>query len=77
MTSRPAPGDTRAERVINVLPRTSRGLQGDQHLAEDVKIARVIGDVWFSAHAAWVTGRSTATETAEALETAVRLLLRN
>lgn len=119
MASRPVPGDTRAERVIYVLTRTSRGLQGDQHLIEaltrafmfadksvseeihhvamlltsmltramehdrvevtdeDVKIARVIGDVWFSALVAWVTGRSTATETAERLETAVRLLLRD
>jgi AcrR family transcriptional regulator len=119
LTARPVPGDTAAERVINVLRRTSRGLQGDQHLtealarafmfadksvseeihhvgtllttmltramdpdrveatAEEIKIARVIGDVWFSALVAWVTGRSTATETAERLETAVRLLLRD
>ena len=119
VAARPVPGDTRAERVMHVLKRTSRGLQGDRHLAEaltrafmfadesvseeihhigmllttmltramhpdrlevtaeDAKIARVIGDVWFSALVAWVTGRSTATETAERLETAVRLLLRD
>ena len=119
ITSRPVPGDSSAERVINVLKKTSRGLQGDQHLtealtrafmfadksvseeihhvgmllttmltramhpdrpevtAEDVKIARVIGDVWLSALVAWVTGRSSAAETAEHMETAVRLLLRD
>ncbi|MEJ7796439.1 MAG: TetR family transcriptional regulator [Nocardioides sp.] len=119
LSVRPVPGDTRAERVIDVLKKTSRGLQGDQHLtealtrafmfadksvseeihhvvtllttmltramhpdrpdvtAEDVKIAHVIGDVWLSALVAQVTGRSTATETTEHLETAVRLLLRD
>ncbi len=44
---------------------------------EDVAIARVIGDVWLSALVSWVTGRSTASETGEHLETAVRLLLRD
>jgi TetR/AcrR family transcriptional regulator, cholesterol catabolism regulator len=120
LSGRPAPGGTAAERVIFVLRKTSRGLQGDQHLtealtrafmfadksvseeihhvgmlltrmltramypegnhevtAEDVKIARVIGDVWLSALVAWVTGRNTSAETAEHLETAVRLLLRD
>lgn len=119
IAARPVPGDTRVERVIHVLTRTSRGLFGDQPLAEaltrafmfadesvseeihhigvllttmltramhpdrpeviadDVRIARVIGDVWLSALVARVTGRSTATETADHLETAVRLLLRD
>ncbi len=120
LSGRPVPGDTSAERVISVLKKTSRGLQGDQHLtealtrafmfadksvseeihhvgmllttmltramypeghhdvtAEDVKIARVIGDVWLSALVAWVTGRSSSAETAEHMETAVRLLLRD
>ena len=44
---------------------------------EDIAIARVIGDVWLSALVSWVTGRSTAAETGEHLETAVRLLLRD
>lgn len=34
LEGRPVPGDTAADRVINVLKRTSRGLQGDQHLTE-------------------------------------------
>ncbi|MGH3361274.1 MAG: TetR family transcriptional regulator [Nocardioides sp.] len=118
---KPIPGDSAADRVIFVLRKTTRGLQGDQHLtealtrafmfadgsvaaeihqvgmlmtsmltramgthpdddtltAEDVAIARVIGDVWLSALVGWVTGRSTATETAQQIETAVRLLLRD
>jgi TetR/AcrR family transcriptional regulator, cholesterol catabolism regulator len=52
---------------------------GDEYVPseEDVAIARVIGDVWLSALVSWVTGRSTASETGEHLETAVRLLLRD
>ncbi|CAN5487631.1 cholesterol catabolism transcriptional regulator KstR [soil metagenome] len=117
------PGDTSAERVIYIMKRTTRGLQGDPKLTEaltrafmfadssvateihtvgmslttmlthamrqgqtgaddeptteDVAIARVIGDVWLSALVAWVTGRSSAAETAAHLETAVGLLLRD
>ncbi|WP_244927798.1 TetR family transcriptional regulator [Nocardioides sp. W7] len=116
---RPAVGDTAAERVIQILKRTTRGMQGDAHLTEaltrafmfadasvkaeihsvgmlltqmmtramhpgqaelteeDVAIARVIGDVWLSALVAWVTGRSTAADTAVHMETAVKLLLRD
>ena len=44
---------------------------------DDVAVARVIGDVWLSALVAWVTGRSTAAETAAHMETAVRMLLRD
>ena len=44
---------------------------------DDIAIARVIGDVWLSALVAWVTGRSTAADTAQHMETAVRLLLRD
>jgi AcrR family transcriptional regulator len=117
---RAIPGDTEADRVINVLRRITRGLQGDQHLTEaltrafmfadstvqdeihhvgrilseilthamrpdagpddvtddDVAVARVIGDVWLSALVAWVSGRSTAPETAAHMERAVRLVLR-
>lgn len=119
LRDKPIPGDTAAERVIHVLKRTTRGMQGDAHLTEaltrafmfadasvqaeihtvgmlltqmmtramhpgqteltddDVAIARVIGDVWLSALVAWVTGRSTAPETAAHMETAVGLLLRD
>lgn len=120
LTSMPAPGETAAERVVGVMKRTTRGLQGDPRLTEaltrafmfadasvadeihrvgmlltrmltramhpdedaepteeDIAIARVIGDVWLSALVSWVTGRSTAAETANHLETAVALLLRD
>lgn len=119
---REIPGDTQADRVLYVLKRLTRGMQGDAKLTEaltrafmfadssvaegihsvgmamtsivnhamhggpvdadsitdeDVAIARVIGDVWLSALVGWVTGRSTAEETAAHMETAVRLVLRD
>jgi AcrR family transcriptional regulator len=119
LRERPIPGDTASERVIHVLRKTTRGLQGDPHLTEaltrafmfadasvqneihavgmllttmltramhpeqsdltdeDIAIARVIGDVWLSALVAWVTGRASAADTAQRMETAVRLLLRD
>lgn len=119
---KPIPGDTPAERVIYVLRRATRGMQGDANLTEaltrafmfadasvaseihtvgmqlttmltrsikgeayvegerpsdeDVAIARVISDVWLSALVSWVTGRASAEEVADHIETAVRLLLR-
>lgn len=119
LRDKPIPGDDSAERVIYILKKTTRGLQGDPNLTEaltrafmfadasvsneihavgmlltsmltqamhpgqvdihgdDVAIARVIGDVWLSALVGWVTGRSTAAETAQQMEVAVRLLLRD
>lgn len=119
---RDIPGDTQADRVLYVLKRLTRGMQGDAKLTEaltrafmfadssvaegihsvgmamtsivthamhggpvgadsiteeDVAIARVIGDVWLSALVGWVTGRSTAEQTAAHMETAVRLVLRD
>jgi AcrR family transcriptional regulator len=122
LDARPIDGDTPADRVINVLKRATRGMQGDPHLTEaltrafmfadksvaaeihvvgmqltrmltkamkgteyvegaepteeEIAIARVISDVWLSALVSWVTGRSSADEVAEHIETAVRLLLR-
>ncbi len=122
LNARDIPGDTQAERVLYVLKRMARGMQGDPKLTEaltrafmfadssvseeidvvgmsmstivthamhggvpdedalgenDVTIARVIGDVWLSALVAWVTGRSTASETAAHMEKAVSLILRD
>jgi AcrR family transcriptional regulator len=119
LRERPIPGDIASERVIFVLRKTTRGLQGDPHLTEaltrafmfadasvqdeihavgmllttmltramhpehteltdeDIAIARVIGDVWLSALVAWVTGRASAADTAQRMEVAVRLLLRD
>ncbi len=122
LNEREIPGDTQAERVLYVLKRMARGMQGDPKLTEaltrafmfadssvaneihvvgmamtsivthamhggvpdgdavtekDVAVARVIGDVWLSALVAWVTGRSTAAETAAHMETAIGLILRD
>lgn len=38
-------------------------------------VARIIGDVWLSALVAWVTGRTSARQTAEYIEEAVRIVL--
>jgi AcrR family transcriptional regulator len=120
LRDKPVAGDTRAERVINVLKRTTRGMQSDPRLTEaltrafmfadasvaaeihqvgmlltamltramypeghdevteeDVQITRVVGDVWLSALVGWVTGRTSAAETRQQIEVAVRLLLRD
>lgn len=122
LNEREIPGDTQAERVLYVLKRMARGMQGDPKLTEaltrafmfadssvaneihvvgmsmtsivthamhgglpvegsitdeDIAVARVLGDVWLSALVAWVTGRSTAAETAAHMETAVHLILRD
>ena len=118
LRGRAVTGDDEAERVIGVLRRVTRGLQGDEKLTEaltrafmfadssvqteidrvgmllttmltramrpdsdevtteDVQVARVIGDVWLSSLMTWVTGRSSAKETADHMEYAVRLILR-
>ena len=118
LRGRAVTGDTEAERVIGVLRRVTRGLQGDEQLTEaltrafmfadssvqaeidrvgmllttmltramrpdsdevtdeDVQVARVIGDVWLSSLMTWVTGRSSAKETSDHMEYAVRLILR-
>lgn len=120
LRDKPVEGDTAADRVINALKRTTRGMQSDPQLTEaltrafmfadasvaaeihqvgmllttmvtramhpeghveltedDVQIARVIGDVWLSALVGWVTGRSSAAETGQHIEVAVRLILRD
>jgi AcrR family transcriptional regulator len=122
VSRKPVPGDTPVERVIYVLKRATRGMQGDPQLTEaltrafmfadssvareihvvgmqltgmlnraikgadfvegaepsdeEIAVARVISDVWLSALVSWVTGRSTAEEVGDHIETAVRLVLR-
>ena len=44
--------------------------------ADDMAIARVIGDVWLSNLVAWVTRRASADDVSSHLELAARLLLR-
>ncbi len=44
--------------------------------ADEIAIARIIGDVWLSALVAWVTRRASANDVSNQLELAARLLLR-
>jgi AcrR family transcriptional regulator len=44
--------------------------------AEEIAIVRVVGDVWFAALVAWVTGRATPEDVTASVRTAVHLLLR-
>jgi AcrR family transcriptional regulator len=60
----------------------NRALQGDQYVEgteptdREIAVARVISDVWLAALVSWVTGRTSAEEVSEHLETAVELILR-
>ncbi len=60
----------------------NRALQGDAYVEgteptdREMAVARVISDVWLAALVSWVTGRTTAGEVSEHLETAVDLILR-
>ena len=51
-------------------------VEGAEPTEHEIAVARVISDVWLAALVAWVTGRSTAEEVAEHLDTAVQLILR-
>jgi AcrR family transcriptional regulator len=60
----------------------NRALQGEHYVEgadptdREIAVARVISDVWLAALVSWVTGRTTAEEVSEHLETAVELILR-
>ena len=60
----------------------SRAIQGDAYVEgkqptdEEISLARVISDVWLAALVSWTTGRTTADEVDDHLESAVRLILR-
>lgn len=60
----------------------NRALLGEAYLEDsrptdrEIAVARVISDVWLAALVSWVTGRTTAEEVSEHLETAVELILR-
>lgn len=64
--------------LSSILTRAMRPEAADADLTDDdVAVARVVGDVWLSALVSWVTGRSSADETAAHLEKAVEMLLRD
>jgi AcrR family transcriptional regulator len=54
----------------------TRAMQDGEPSADDIAIARVIGDVWLSNLVAWVTRRASADDVSSRLELAARLLLR-
>ncbi len=63
--------------VANQMVRMfTRAMHDGEPSADDIAIARVIGDVWLSNLVAWVTRRASADDVAGRLELAARLLLR-
>jgi AcrR family transcriptional regulator len=54
----------------------TRAMHEGEPSADDIAIARVIGDVWLSNLVAWVTRRATTDDVSSRLELAARLLLR-
>ncbi len=73
--------DPAAAAEVNTVARLmERMFTGAMHegepSADDVAIARVIGDVWLSNLVAWVTRRASADDVTNHLELAARLLLR-
>ena len=66
-------------RLTTMLSRALQGadyVEGAEPTEREIAVARVISDVWLSALVSWVTGRSTADEVADHLDTAVHMLLR-
>ena len=73
--------DPSAAAEVNTVARLmERMLTGAMHegepTADEIAIARVIGDVWLSSLVAWVTRRASANDVSSQLELAARLLLR-
>jgi AcrR family transcriptional regulator len=73
--------DPSAAAEVNTVARLmERTLTGAMHegepTADEIAIARVIGDVWLSSLVAWVTRRASADDVSNQLELAARLLLR-
>ena len=54
----------------------TRAMHDGEPSADEIAIARVIGDVWLSNLVAWVTRRASASDVSNQLELAARLLLR-
>ena len=73
--------DPSAAAEVNTVARSmermfTRAMHEGEPSADEVAIARVIGDVWLSALVAWVTRRASADDVSNQLELATRLLLR-
>jgi AcrR family transcriptional regulator len=65
--------NTVAGQMVNMF---TKAMHDGEPSAEDIAIARVIGDVWLVALVAWVTRRASADDVSSRLELAARLLLR-
>ena len=73
--------DPSAAAEVNTVARQmarmfTRAMHDGEPSADDIAIARVIGDVWLSNLVAWVTRRASADDVSSRLELAARLLLR-
>ena len=73
--------DPSAANEVNTVARLmermfTRAMHDGEPSADDMAIARVIGDVWLSNLVAWVTRRASADDVSNHLELAARLLLR-
>jgi AcrR family transcriptional regulator len=73
--------DPSAATEVNTVARQmtcmfTRAMHDGEPSADDIAIARVIGDVWLSNLVAWVTRRASADDVTAHLELAARLLLR-
>ena len=72
--------DPSAAAEVNTVARLmermlTKAMHEGEPSADDMAIARVIGDVWLSNLVAWVTRRASATDVSNHLELAARLLL--
>jgi len=68
---------TEVNTVARLMERMfTRAMHEGEPSADDMAIARVIGDVWLSNLVAWVTRRASADDVSNHLELAARLLLR-
>jgi TetR/AcrR family transcriptional regulator, cholesterol catabolism regulator len=73
--------DPSAAAEVNAVARLmerlfTRAMHEGEPTADEVAVARVIGDVWLSSLVAWVTRRASASDVSAQLELAARLLLR-
>jgi TetR/AcrR family transcriptional regulator, cholesterol catabolism regulator len=73
--------DPSAAAEVNTVARLmehtlTRAIHEGEPTADEVAIARIIGDVWLSNLVAWVTRRASADDVSNNLELAARLLLR-
>jgi AcrR family transcriptional regulator len=73
--------DPSAAAEVNAVARSmermfTKAMHDGEPSADEIAIARVIGDVWLSSLVAWVTRRMSASDVSNQLELAARLLLR-